>query len=74
METRFEPTTEFGKWILAKKKSVVETARLLNVSRSYVYLLATGKATPSMKMASKIQAYTLGAVQAQTWVAVANKL
>lgn len=74
METRFEPTTEFGRWILAKKKTVAETARLLNVSRSYVWMLATGKAVPSMKMASKIQAYTLGAVQAQTWVPVVNKL
>ena len=74
MDTRFEAVTDFGKWIKAKDKTVSETAKLLNVSRSYVWMLATGRAVPRAKMMAKIQAYTLGAVRAESWMNVARKL
>ncbi len=74
MDPRFEPKTDFGNWIIAKKKTASQTAALIGVTRSYVWLLATGRKVPSMKLAAKIQACTLGEVAAGSWVAPVRKL
>ena len=70
---RFEPETDFGKWLAATGKTCDETAHILGVCRSYVWMLARGKAVPSARMMAKIQAYTFGQVPAGSWMMTARK-
>lgn len=73
VETRFEAANDFGRWIKSKGKTVAETAKLLGVTRSYVHLLATGKALPSAKLMAKIQTVTLGHVPSSSWMPAARQ-
>jgi transcriptional regulator with XRE-family HTH domain len=57
----------FGRWIEEEKLSAEAIADQLDVTRSYVWMLATGRATPGLPLASKIAKLTSGKVPAKSW-------
>lgn len=52
-----EGLSTFGEWLRDRQISYAEAARALKVTRSYVQMLATGDATPSLKLAHRIMGW-----------------
>lgn len=63
-----EPDGLFQEWIGDSGKSVAEVAEDLDIAGSTVYALREGAFRPSLKLAAKIEKYTLGAVPALSWL------
>lgn len=47
--------TDFGRWLDRKKVTQVEASKILDVTRQYIAMLATGKAEPALSLAAQIE-------------------
>lgn len=63
----------FEQWIKASNLTYEAVARLIPCSSSYPHMLATGKASPSFRMACRIEAVTNGLVPRTNWFPVEEK-
>lgn len=59
--------TEFGKYLSVRQISYATVAQDLGVTRSYISMLATGKATPGLALAGEIEDWTQGEVTIRSW-------
>jgi len=64
---RFQPKTGFGRHLAEKKIPVSSAAATLGISRMHAWMLASGRATPSLRLAGKIEKWTGGRVRAVLW-------
>ena len=60
--------TLFGRYLKKRKISYDDAANALNLTRSYVNMLCTGKATPGLKAAARINKWTRGGVPFEAWL------
>jgi hypothetical protein len=59
--------TEFGKFLSLTNTPYTTAAAELGVTRSYVSMLSTGKATPGLELAGEIEDWTNGQVTIRSW-------
>jgi hypothetical protein len=59
--------TEFGKFLAINSIPYTTAASELGVTRSYVSMLSTGKATPGLELAGEIEDWTGGVVTIRSW-------
>lgn len=67
------PMTPFGLWLSKRGLSYGDAAQELSITRSYVQMLATGRATPKLGLAGKIEEWSkrltpTEVVLMQTWL------
>lgn len=60
--------TTFGRYLKRKNISIASAAEQLDVTRSYVQMLATGAATPGLHTAAQIKKWSKGAVTFENWL------
>lgn len=59
--------TPFAKFLTDNGHDYQAAADVLDITRSYVAQLASGKVKPGMKLAKKIFQWTAGAVKMEEW-------
>jgi len=60
--------TPFGEYVEAKYDNDIEkVARELQITRSYIYMLKTGQATPKLGLAFVIDDWAKGKLPVQGW-------
>lgn len=62
--------TPFGCWLAKQKIVYADAAKALGTTRSYIHALATGRATPALRLAGEIEIWTKKAVPMQSWIKV----
>jgi hypothetical protein len=60
--------TPFGKYIERKKLSPKEVSNQLSLTRAYVHMLIAGSVTPALRLAWRIEKWSIGKVKMQSWV------
>lgn len=65
--------TPFGQWLVAHRQTFDDAARALGCSRQNIQMLATGKSTPRLAMAARIEKWTMkkspnDPILIQTWI------
>lgn len=70
-----QTATAFGRYLEDKKityqaaaDAIKTIARRDQVTRSYVHMLAVGRATPGLRLALAIEKFTEGLVPPKTWI------
>jgi hypothetical protein len=60
--------TAFGSYLKWGNVSMEDAAAQLDVTRQYVWALATGYTTPGLKLAGKIEEWSKGCVTMSSWL------
>lgn len=64
------PLTDFGLYLSTTQIPLDEAAQALEITRSYASALATGRATPGLRLALRIEDWTQGSVPCRAWLGV----
>lgn len=59
--------TDFGRYLAVNSIPYTSAAAALGVTRSYVSMLSTGKATPGLQLGGEIEDWTKGEVTLRSW-------
>jgi len=60
--------TEFGKYLKKNEIPASAVAHDLATTRAYIHMLATGAATPALRLAGEIEKWSKGEVKMQSWL------
>lgn len=60
--------TPFGKYLALHKIPATDAERALGITRSYISMLTTGRATPGLRLAYQIEQWTEGEVPMTAWL------